>query len=110
MASLLQTDLKLALKSAFGDRNIDGPLLVTDWCKGHNQVSDGGVLGDGYSAECGMSETRDSSTSVGITPGEPISPSLSSTSGPSILRGILVFMHKVRCLSRCWMTDKEYLF
>ncbi|XP_031502551.1 mediator of RNA polymerase II transcription subunit 13 [Nymphaea colorata] len=86
VASLLQTDLKLALKSAFGDRNIDGPLLVTDWCKSHNQVIDGGVLGDGYSAECGMSETRDTSTSVGIATGEPISPSLSSTSGPSVLR------------------------
>ncbi|KAF3791054.1 Mediator of RNA polymerase II transcription subunit 13 [Nymphaea thermarum] len=86
VASLLQTDLKLALKSAFGDRNIDGPLLVTDWCKGHNQVSDGGVLGDGYSAECGMSEARDTSTSVGIGTGEPISPSLSSSSGPAVLR------------------------
>ncbi|XP_050278302.1 mediator of RNA polymerase II transcription subunit 13 isoform X3 [Quercus robur] len=38
--SLLQSDIKTALKSAFN--TLDGPLSVTDWCKGRNQSGDAG--------------------------------------------------------------------
>ncbi|XP_050879471.1 mediator of RNA polymerase II transcription subunit 13 isoform X3 [Lathyrus oleraceus] len=71
--SLLQSDIKTALKSAFS--NLEGPLSVTDWCKGRNQLVDTGSIVDGVSAESSISECRDSS--------EPLSPSQSSVCGSS---------------------------
>lgn len=65
--SLLQSDIKLAMKSAFG--NLEGPLSVIDWCKGRGQSVDSGATGDGHSY---ISENKDSST--GTIAGEPISP------------------------------------
>ncbi|XP_060186715.1 mediator of RNA polymerase II transcription subunit 13 isoform X3 [Lycium barbarum] len=47
--TLLQNDIKTALKSAFG--TMEGPLSVVDWCKGRSQSNDGGISGDGFSAE-----------------------------------------------------------
>ncbi|MED6143933.1 hypothetical protein PIB30_010597 [Stylosanthes scabra] len=72
--SLLQSDMKTALKSAFP--HLEGPLSVTDWCKGRSQSVDTGV--DGVSAESGISECRDSS--------EPMSPSQSSVGGSSSIK------------------------
>ncbi|RVW48762.1 Mediator of RNA polymerase II transcription subunit 13 [Vitis vinifera] len=67
--TLIQSDIKNALKSAFGI--LDGPLSATDWCKGRSQSGDVGTTGDGFSAEHGVNEGRDSSSTVTI--GEPIS-------------------------------------
>ncbi|XP_062016064.1 mediator of RNA polymerase II transcription subunit 13 isoform X3 [Rosa rugosa] len=69
--SLLQSDIKTALKSAFG--MLDGPLSVTDWCKGRNQSGETTV--DGFSAESTISDCRDSSSTVALSMGEPLSPS-----------------------------------
>ncbi|KAJ7964650.1 Mediator of RNA polymerase II transcription subunit 13 [Quillaja saponaria] len=66
--SLLQSDIKTALKSAFS--SLEGPLSVTEWCKGRNQSGDAGGPVDGFSAESSISECRDSS-------GEAMSPSQS---------------------------------
>ncbi|KAL4343391.1 mediator of RNA polymerase II transcription subunit 13 [Arachis ipaensis] len=74
--SLLQSDMKTALKSVFP--HLEGPLSVTDWCKGRNQSVDTGSILDGVSAESGISECRDSS--------EPLSPSLSSIGGSSSIK------------------------
>ncbi|KAK6925771.1 MID domain of medPIWI [Dillenia turbinata] len=82
--SLLQSDMKTALKSAFA--SLDGPLSVIDWCKGRGQSGDVGISADGLSAESGLSEFRDSSNSVTPSVGEPISPSQSSASGSSSLK------------------------
>nr|XP_043628708.1 mediator of RNA polymerase II transcription subunit 13 [Erigeron canadensis] len=71
--TLLQSDIKSALKSAFG--TFEGPLSVTDWCKGRNGPS------DVFSAESSASINDCRDTSL-----EPISPSQSaggSTSCPS---------------------------
>lgn len=70
--TLLQSDIKLALKSAFG--NFDGPLSVMDWCKGRN-----GQI-DGFSAESSASinDCRDSSST-------PTSPSQSAGGSTSCL-------------------------
>lgn len=73
---LLHSDIKLALKSAFG--NMDGPLLVTDWCKGRNQPGDSGTLKDGYIGESIAGGAKDSSSSISLAAGDPISPSNSS--------------------------------
>ncbi|KAL5563620.1 hypothetical protein UlMin_033367 [Ulmus minor] len=78
--SLLQSDIKTALRSAFDA--LDGPLSITDWCKGRNQSGEMGSSGDGYSAEPTMSECRDSSSSAV----EPISPAQSSGGGTSGLK------------------------
>ncbi|XP_014626292.1 mediator of RNA polymerase II transcription subunit 13-like isoform X3 [Glycine soja] len=74
--SLLQSDIKTALKSAFP--NLEGPLSVTDWCKGRNQLIDTGSVVDGVSAESNINECRDSS--------EPMSPSQSSVGGSSSIK------------------------
>lgn len=82
--SLLQSDIKLALKTAFG--NLDGPLSAIDWCRGRGQSGDSKATGDGYSFQCTASEAKDSSSSVTLV-GEPISPP-QSTGGSSCIRGI----------------------
>ncbi|WOL08835.1 mediator of RNA polymerase II transcription subunit 13 isoform X1 [Canna indica] len=68
--SLLQSDIKVALKSAFG--SLDGPLSVIDWCKGCSHFGDSGTPGDG-------NESKDSSGAFSLG-GEPISPSQSTSS------------------------------
>lgn len=81
--SLLQSDIKTALKSAFP--NLEGPLSVTDWCKGRNQLVDTGSIVDGVSAESSINECRDSS--------EPMSPSQSSVGGSSSIKGRSLCRH-----------------
>ncbi|XP_008807938.3 mediator of RNA polymerase II transcription subunit 13 isoform X1 [Phoenix dactylifera] len=80
--SLLQSDIKLALKSAFGI--LDGPLSAIDWCRGRGQSGDSKATGDGYSFQCTVSEAKDSSSTVTLA-GEPISPP-QSTGGSSCIR------------------------
>lgn len=82
MISLLQSDIKMALKSAFG--MLDGPLPVTDWCKGRNQSGETTV--DGLSGESTISDCRDSSSTVALSTGEPLSPSPSV--GSAGLKGL----------------------
>lgn len=86
--SLLQSDIKAALKSAFG--TLDGPLSVNDWCKGRCLSSDAGLVGDGLFAEstASASECRDSSSTVTMSVGEPISPSQSSAGVSSCIKGM----------------------
>lgn len=84
--SLLQSDIKAALKSAFG--TLDGPLSVNDWCKGRCVSSDAGLIGDGLFAEstASASECRDSTSTVTMSAGEPISPSQSSAGVSSCIK------------------------
>lgn len=82
--SLLQSDVKTALKSAFGTS--DGPLCVTDWCRGRSQSADTGTASEVLSAESTLSEYRDSSNTTAISIGDPVSPSQSSAAMPSCLR------------------------
>jgi len=49
--SLLQSDIRMALKTALGESDLDGPLFVTDWCRGRVQLGEGGHIGQGYSGE-----------------------------------------------------------
>lgn len=90
--SLLQSDIKAALRTAFG--TLDGPLSVNDWCKGRSLSSDGGLIGDGLYAEstASASECRDSSSTVTLSMGEPISPSQSSAGGSSCVKGMTKLM------------------
>lgn len=81
MISLLQSDIKTALKSAFGI--LDGPMSVTDWCRGRNQSGESTL--DVYSAESAISECRDVAPSIG----EPLSPSLSCSAGSTYIKGIV---------------------
>lgn len=81
--SMLQSDIKSALKSAFG--KLDGPLSVIDWCRGRSLSRDGGTAFDGSFAESVISECKDSSSTVG----EPMSPAQSSAGASSFLKGLL---------------------
>lgn len=80
LINLLQSDIKMALKSAFS--NLEGPLSVTDWCQGRNQSVDIGSIADCISAESSISECRDSS--------DPMSPSQSSSG----IKGRVLLLHK----------------
>ncbi|GFQ00948.1 mediator of RNA polymerase ii transcription subunit 13 [Phtheirospermum japonicum] len=84
--SLLQSDIKAALKSAFS--TVDGPLPVTDWCRGRSPSIESGMACDVISVEsiASASECRDSSSTVTATVGEPMSPSLTSAGGLSSLK------------------------
>ena len=89
MIGLLQSDIKTALRSSFG--TLDGPLSVTDWCKGRSQSGDAGTMGDGFSTELTGGECRDSSGIVTLPAGESLSPSQSSGVGSLCLKGIHFF-------------------
>lgn len=91
MLDLLQSDIRTALKSAFGI--LDGPLSVTDWCKGRSQSSDALTAGDGFAAESTVTECRDSSNTVTLSIGEPISPSQSSGGGSSCPKGLVLLLY-----------------
>ncbi|PIA29244.1 hypothetical protein AQUCO_06100036v1 [Aquilegia coerulea] len=86
--SLLHSDIKVALKSAFG--NLDGPLLVTDWCKGRNQLSDTGNPNDVYSGESATGDAKDSLSAVTLAAGEPMSPTNSSGGSSCLKDGVRV--------------------
>ncbi|KAH9604005.1 hypothetical protein KSS87_023608 [Heliosperma pusillum] len=81
---LLQSDMKVALKSAFG--TVDGPLSVIDWCKGRSQSVDAGTLLEALSAESSVSDYRDSSNTAVTSLEDPLSPPLASVSVSSGLR------------------------
>ncbi|XP_021656630.2 mediator of RNA polymerase II transcription subunit 13 isoform X1 [Hevea brasiliensis] len=82
--SLLQSEIKTALKSAF--ENLDGPLSVTDWCRGRSQSGDVGTTCDGSLADSTLSECKDSSSTVCLSVGEPMSPAQSSAGASSCLK------------------------
>ncbi|CAN1215765.1 Mediator of RNA polymerase II transcription subunit 13 [Linum perenne] len=84
VSSLLHTEIKAALKSAFG--NLDGPLSAADWCNGRSISSGGSTICDGSLIESTLSEARDSSSSLSLSMGEPMSPAQSSAGGSSGLR------------------------
>ncbi|KAL9271921.1 Mediator of RNA polymerase II transcription subunit 13-like protein, partial [Drosera capensis] len=65
--SFLQSDVKTALKSAFG--TLDGPLSAIDWCKGCCQSLEAGSTSDGFSAESTLTEC----SAMGSV-GDPLSP------------------------------------
>lgn len=90
--SLLQSDIKAALKSAFS--SVDGPLSVIDWCRGRSPSNESGMTCDGLSAEsiASASECRDSSSTVTVSVGEPMSPSLTSAGGTSCLKGNIMLV------------------
>lgn len=89
---LLQSDIKAALKSAFS--SADGPLSVTDWCKGRNPSNESSITSDGHSSEsvASASECRDSSSTVTLSVGDPMSPSLTSAGGASGLKGNMLMV------------------
>lgn len=100
MISLLQSDIKEALKSAF--KYLDGPLSIIDWCKGRSQSGDTGFTSDGYSVESMVNEARMSSSSITFSVGEPISPTQPSTGGSSYLKGTLYILRFNYKLLKCF--------
>ncbi|KAL1192992.1 Mediator of RNA polymerase II transcription subunit 13 [Cardamine amara subsp. amara] len=92
--TLLQSDIKTALKSAFGQS--DGPLSVMDWCKGRNQSGDGGSISEGSTAESAMGEVsnamdggkgEETAQNQDIYSSELLRPTLFVLPSPSILVG-----------------------
>eukprot|EP01018_Ginkgo_biloba_P032449 Gb_30550 [translate_table: standard] len=88
VVNLLQSDIRMALKTAFGDTNLDGPLSIADWCRGRVHLGDGGHTGDGYYGECALNDSKETASTVTIAIGEPITPPQCSAGGPVILKGM----------------------
>ncbi|EYU31564.1 hypothetical protein MIMGU_mgv1a0256782mg, partial [Erythranthe guttata] len=82
--SLLQSDIKAALKSAFS--TVDGPLSVTDWCRGRSPSSESGCHGLSAESIASANECRETSSTVTLSVGDPMSPSLTSVGGSSSLK------------------------
>ncbi|KAK8938453.1 Mediator of RNA polymerase II transcription subunit 13 [Platanthera zijinensis] len=82
--SLLQSDIKLGLKSAFASS--EGPLSLTEWCRGRHPLGDSAVGGDGYPFQFTMGESKDSLSSMSLG-GEAISPPQSGGSSSCIRDG-----------------------
>lgn len=71
-ASLLQSDVRVAISTAFGDTAADGPLGLVDWCKGVVQGPDGGLC-----AESTNTDSREVNSTVTVV-GESMTPGQSS--------------------------------
>ncbi|CAN6172579.1 unnamed protein product, partial [Urochloa humidicola] len=71
MFSLLQSDIRTALKAAFV--NMDGPLSVIDWCRGRSNTADSAASGDAYSFQYSTGDIRESSSTMSIC-GDSMSP------------------------------------
>lgn len=76
MIGLLQSDIKVALKTAFA--NMDGPLSVIDWCRGRSNIAESAAMGDAYTFQYTPGDTRESSSSIPIG-GDATSPAQSSS-------------------------------
>ena len=69
-ASLLQSDVRVAISNAFGDAAADGPMGLVDWCKGAVQGSDAGLCAESTNTD--SREVNSTVTVVGesMTPGQ----------------------------------------
>ncbi|CAH8358840.1 unnamed protein product [Eruca vesicaria subsp. sativa] len=91
--TLLQSDIKTALKDAFGQS--DGPLSVTGWCKGRSQSMDGVSISEGSTPESALREAmsidggkgEEAAQSQDIYNSELLRPTLFVLPSPSILVG-----------------------
>jgi mediator of RNA polymerase II transcription subunit 13 len=77
MISLLQSDIKAALKTAFA--NMDGPLSVIDWCRGRGPAAESAATGDAYSFQYSTGDIREPPGAISIG-GDSLSPPQPSTS------------------------------
>jgi mediator of RNA polymerase II transcription subunit 13 len=77
MISLLQSDIKTAIKTAFA--NMDGPLSVIDWCRGRGNAAESAAMGDAYSFQYSVGDVRDPLSSISIG-GDSMSPPQPSAS------------------------------
>lgn len=84
MFSLLQSDIRTALKAAFA--NLDGPLSVIDWCRGRSNPAESGAIGDAYSFQYSSGDIRElpSSMSIGGDSMSPPQPTSSNRGMPVV--------------------------
>ncbi|KAL0905396.1 hypothetical protein M5K25_023813 [Dendrobium thyrsiflorum] len=85
--SLLQSDIKLGLKSAFPSS--EGPLSLTEWCRGRHQLGDSGASGEGHPFQYTIGEVKDSLSTVSLG-GEPMSPPQSGGVSSCIREGVRI--------------------
>ncbi|CAN6208649.1 unnamed protein product [Urochloa humidicola] len=77
MFSLLQSDIRTALKAVFV--NMDGPLSVIDWCRGRSNPAESAAAGDAYSFHYSTGDIRESSSTMSIGGDSMSPPQLSSS-------------------------------
>ncbi|KAL6846903.1 hypothetical protein ACP4OV_022756 [Aristida adscensionis] len=71
MISLLQSDIRTALKTTFA--NMDGPLSVIDWCRGRGNAVESAGTGDAYSFQYSTGDIREGPSAMSIV-GDSFSP------------------------------------
>lgn len=85
--SLLQSDVRTVFKKAFGDTNSDGPLSIIDWCRGRVQLGEGNHAGDSLSGDCPLNDSKEATSTVSGTLGDPITPPQCSAVGSVNVKG-----------------------
>lgn len=101
MISLLQSDIRVALKAAFA--NMDGPLSVIDWCRGRGNAAESAGMGDAYSFQYATGDIREPSSSMSIG-GDSMSPPHSTSSNrgmPAVTctLNLIILLQKQFCQS-----------
>ena len=81
MISLLQSDIRVALKTAFA--NMDGPLSVIDWCRGRGNAAESAGTGDAYSFQYSTGDILEPSSSLSVG-GDSLSPPQPTSSNRGI--------------------------
>ncbi|KAI5059150.1 hypothetical protein GOP47_0025469 [Adiantum capillus-veneris] len=79
VATILQSDMRIAMATAFGDSLLDGPLSLGEWLKGRAFVS------DTYGTDSALSDSKEIASTVLAGIGEPITPP-QCTTGPAGLK------------------------
>ncbi|MCO5585901.1 hypothetical protein L7F22_039835 [Adiantum nelumboides] len=79
VATILQSDMRIAMATAFGDSLLDGPLSLGEWLKGRAFVN------DTYGADSVLSDSKEIASTVLAGIGEPITPP-QCTTGPAGLK------------------------
>lgn len=87
MISLLQSDIRGALKAAFanmdGPLSVNGPLSVIDWCRGRGNAAESAGTGDAYSFQYSTGDILEPSSSLSIG-GDSMSPPQPTSSNRGI--------------------------
>lgn len=91
VATVLHSDIRVAMATAFEDAQVDGPLSLGEWLRGHALLSD--TLGSDSLA----SDLRESASTVTVAIGEPITPPQCTTGGPLGLKASVQDVENQAC-------------
>lgn len=78
VATILQSDIRVAMATAFGDAHLDGPLSLGEWLRGR------AFLSDSFGTDSAPSDLKETASTVTVGIGEPITPPQCMTGPPGM--------------------------